>query len=302
MKEPEPFPDPGRTSTEEPSPLLLERLHRALARWNERRLRAEQPTRRWRDEIEDDLRMRSLEGEWIEAERAALSPWTRGLPRTSASFLRWFEALGLDGDVDHEAMPDLPAGHPTLDEVRWWMRQELAACSGIDALVTLLRLRLPDLPELARLAAGRERLLHLGRRMGVESEGVRAVWESLAVANLDVAFALSRRYAWHAVGALGAVAMTAADRTERLVRALRPLGFDVDGADLPGEHAGSARLLRAVLIPIIEEDPARIAFVAEGAVLRLRAGVRCDRRYRSELDLSEPDSHVSGSPTPPSSR
>ena len=302
MEEREPFHDDGPTSAEESSPLLLERLHRALAQWNERRLRAEQPTRRWREEIEDDLRMRSLEGEWIEAERAALARWTRGLPRTSAEFLRWFEALVLDSDQDGDTTPDPPAGRLTLDEVRWWMRQELAASSGLEALAALLPLRLPDLPQVARLAAGRERLLAIGRRAGVESGGLQAVWESLAVANLDVAFALSRRYAWHAVGALGAAAMTAADRTERLAAALRRLGFDVDGVDLPGEKAETAGLLRAALVPSVDEKPERIPWLAEGALLRLRAGLRAARRYRSALEFSEPVPDATGSSTRPSSR
>lgn len=286
MRETETFHDTGPDADEESSPLLLERLHRALARWNERRLRAGQPTRRWRDEIEDDLRMRSLEGEWIEAERAALAQWTRGLPRTAPAFLRWFEALRIDGDEDRESMPDAPGGRPTLDEVRWWMRQELAAGSGLDALVALLRLRLPDLPRVGRSVVGRDRLLRLARRVDVESDGLGAVWESLAVANLDVGFALSRRYAWHAVGALGAVAMTAADRTERLASALRRLDIDVEEADLRTEHAQAAEWLGAVLVPGVAEDPDRSTWLAEGALLRLRAGVRCDHRYRTELGLA----------------
>ena len=189
MEESELFDDDGRIRADDESPLLLERLHRALAWWNVRRLRAEQPTRRWRDEIEEDLRMRSLQGEWIEAECAALAPWVRDLPRTSDGFLRWFESLRLARHGHRDAIPGSPARPVTLDEVRWWMRQELAAGSGLEAVMALLRLRLPDLPEVARAVpvAGRERLVRLGRLVGVESEGLRAVWESLAVANLDVA-------------------------------------------------------------------------------------------------------------------
>jgi len=300
MEASELFDDDGRIRADDESPLLLERLHRALAWWNVRRLRAEQPTRRWRDENEEDLRMRSLEGEWIEGERAALAPWIREVPRTSGGFLRWFESLQLDRHGHRDAMPGSPAGPVTLDEVRWWMRQELAAGSGLEAVMALLRLRLPDLPEVARAVpvAGRERLVRLGRLVGVESEGLRAVWESLAVANLDVALAFSRHHAWHAVGALGAVVLTAADRTNRFARALRRLGLDVEEADLPGERAQAARWLRAVLVPRVDEDPDRIPWLAEGAMLRLRAAVRSDRRCWSELGLSEPDSDASG-PTPP---
>ncbi|HSP20064.1 MAG TPA: iron-containing redox enzyme family protein, partial [Myxococcaceae bacterium] len=70
---------------------MLERLHGALARWNTRRLRPEHPTRRWREDLEDDLRMHTLEGEWIEAERAAIAPLLRDLPRRAPDFVRWFE-------------------------------------------------------------------------------------------------------------------------------------------------------------------------------------------------------------------
>src|SRR5215813_7245513 len=115
------------------SPLFFERLHRALHRWNVRRHRPEHPTRRWRDELEEDLRMRSLEGEWIEAERAVLRHWTRDVPRGPAAFLRWFEGLVDDG----HSRPLLDAFNEraTLDQVRWWMRQELVAEAGLDALV-----------------------------------------------------------------------------------------------------------------------------------------------------------------------
>ena len=285
MEASELFDDDGRIRADDESPLLLERLHRALAWWNVRRLRAEQPPRRWRDENEEDLRMRSLEGEWIEGERAALAPWIREVPRTSGGFLRWFESLQLDRHGHRDAMPGSPAGPVTLDEVRWWMRQELAASSGLEAVMALLRLRLPDLPEVARAgpAAGRERLARLGRAVGVETEGHRAVWESLAVANLDVALAFNRHHAWHAVGALGAVVLTATDRTDRLARALRRLGLDVE--EPAGGYAEASRWLRAVIVPRVDEDPDRIPWLAEGALLRLRAAARCDRRYRNELGL-----------------
>src|SRR4029078_4722633 len=75
------------------SPLLLERLHRALARWNSRALRPEAPCSRWRGELEEDLRMRTLEGTWIEAERDSVAPLLRDVPCRAPDFLRWFEAL-----------------------------------------------------------------------------------------------------------------------------------------------------------------------------------------------------------------
>jgi len=40
-----------------------------------------------------------------------------------------------------------------------------------------------------------------------------------------------------------------------------------------------------VIVPRVDEDPDRIPWLAEGALLRLRAAARCDRRYRNELGL-----------------
>lgn len=294
MKEPELYDDDGSVAGQgHDSPLLLERLHRTLARWNARRLRAEHPTLRWRDEIEDDLRMRSLEGEWIEAERAALRPWTRDVPRGSPGFQRWFEALVDDGRHPPAEVLDPLGERATLSEARWWMRQELAAQAGVDALVSLTRLRMPDVPAIAPAAAANEtrRLVRLGHVLGAEGVA-NVVWESLALSNLAVGFALNRRYGWHAVGALGAVALTAPVRMERMRRALVRLGLG--GAD--DERAGSGdetgAWIREVLVPRVAEDAERAPLLAEGALLWLRGAVRCSRRYRGELAAPGPDAGV----------
>src|SRR5262249_49416418 len=86
---------PGHHGEPRESPLFFERLHRALHGWNVRRHRPELPTRRWRDELEEDLRMRTLEGEWIEAERTVVAGQAREVPRTPDAFADWFEALSL---------------------------------------------------------------------------------------------------------------------------------------------------------------------------------------------------------------
>ena len=44
-------------------------FHRALARWNRRRLAVGKPTGAWRDDLVEDHEMRLAEGAWIEAFR-----------------------------------------------------------------------------------------------------------------------------------------------------------------------------------------------------------------------------------------
>ena len=51
------------------------------------------------------------------------------------------------------------------------------------------------------------------------------VWESLALANAMTAMASSRHYAWHSVGALGVIELTAPDRSAHTARGLRRIGL-----------------------------------------------------------------------------
>ena len=50
------------------------------------------------------------------------------------------------------------------------------------------------------------------RELGLTPEVENTVWEALALSNLMVALASNRRYAYQAVGALGAIEMTAPGR------------------------------------------------------------------------------------------
>ena len=287
------------------SALLPERLHRELAAWNARRLRPEEPSSCWRAELEEDLRMRTLEGKWIEAERDAVAPFLRDVPRRPSGFLRWFEALRHEGPGQFDPLFDWIAKRATLDEVRWFLRQELAGEAGFDDLVALTQLKMPARPklELARnywdeMGRGRSEATHggllarLGDALGIESDGLDAVWESLALSNLLLGLATNRRYAWHAVGALGVVELTAPDRAELVDRGLKRLGvggreriYFALHATLDREH--SAAWNAEILAPLVEEEPARASFLAEGALLRLRAGALCFRRYRRELRVPQ---------------
>jgi len=114
------------------------------------------------------------------------------------------------------------------------------------------------------------------------------VWESLALANAMTAMATSRRYAWHSVGALGAIELTAPGRSACVAAGLRRIGlsdrerryFDLH-AVLDVKH--SADWNREALRPAVEEDPRRATAIAEGALIRLRCGWRCFERYRDRL-------------------
>jgi hypothetical protein len=114
------------------------------------------------------------------------------------------------------------------------------------------------------------------------------VWESLALANAMTAMATNRRYAFHSVGALGAIELTAPGRSRATADGLRRLGIDGKARRYFELHAvldvrHSIDWNAKVLRPLLDEDPQRATPIAEGALIRLRAGERCFERYRAEL-------------------
>jgi pyrroloquinoline quinone (PQQ) biosynthesis protein C len=113
-------------------------------------------------------------------------------------------------------------------------------------------------------------------------------WQSLALANAMTAMATRRDYAWHALGALGVIELTAPDRSAAVAAGLKRLGvpakartyFDLH-ATLDVKH--SAAWNAEAIGPAVAEDPARAGAIAEGALMRLQCGARCFDHYRREL-------------------
>jgi len=128
----------------------------------------------------------------------------------------------------------------------------------------------------------------LVEHLKLEPEIDRTCRESLALANAMTAMATSRRYAWHSVGALGAVELTAPGRSAATAQGLRRLGlsprerryFDIHAVlDVKHSEEWNSEVIR----PLVEEDPRRATAIAEGALIRLKCGERCFERYRAEL-------------------
>jgi hypothetical protein len=128
----------------------------------------------------------------------------------------------------------------------------------------------------------------LVERLELAPEIETTVRESLALANAMTAMATARRYAWHSIGALGIIELTAPGRSACVARGLRRLGltgperhyFDLH-AVLDVKHSEDWN--REALRPLVAEDPRRAAAIAEGALIRLKCGERCFQRYRAEL-------------------
>jgi len=114
------------------------------------------------------------------------------------------------------------------------------------------------------------------------------VWESLALANAMTAMAATRRYAWHSVGALGAIELTAPGRAALVAEGLKRVGLSAKEARYFTVHAvldikHSEDWNREAIRPAVAGDPRRATAMAEGALIRLKCGERCFAAYRARL-------------------
>jgi hypothetical protein len=103
-----------------------------------------------------------------------------------------------------------------------------------------------------------------------------------------IALALNRHYAYQSIGALGVIEMTAPWRSAHVNAGLKRLGFGGVARRYYALHATldvkhSLAWNREVIAPLVSAEPRAAFAIAEGALLRLRAGARCFERYRREL-------------------
>src|SRR4051812_36955714 len=282
-------------------PALSSRFQRRLAHWNHERLAPRLPAEDWRDELERDHEMRWCEVAFLEELRAEVAAEAAETPTDPDGFVAWFEGLNEHGPGQGDRLFPWIAEHATLEELRWFLTQEAAGEAGFDDLVAMTQVKFPTQAklELARnywdeMGRGNEKGMHgpmLGRLIAalkLTPEIDTTLPESLALANAMTAMATNRRYAWHSVGALGAIELTAPGRSARTARALRRLGlaakdrlyFDIHST-LDVKH--SAAWNEEALRPLVAEDPGRARPIAEGALIRLKCGARCYETYRDLL-------------------
>jgi hypothetical protein len=271
--------------------------HKRLARWNRARFEPGFPD----DPSADDTPLRTLERKVIERARHAVRAEAAKAPKNADGFLRWFEALIETGPGQGDPLFPWLAEHATYDEMRWFIEQEAAGEAGFDDLVAMTQVKLPTRAklELARnywdeMGRGNEKGMHgpmlaaLGKELRIKPAIETTVWQSLALANTMAALAASRCYAWHSVGALGVIELTAPGRASQVAHGLKRLGvggrarhyFELHAVlDVRHAEAWNAEAIH----PLVAEDPRRATAIAEGALMRLQCGLACFQVYRTRL-------------------
>ena len=283
------------------SSLLNDKSQRLLANWNRQRLSPQFPSADWGERLASDQHMLRLEGEFLEELRAGVATEAARAPTHPDAFIAWFDDLKITGPGQGDPLFPWLAEHATRDELRWFFEQEAAGEAGFDDLVAMTQVKLPVAAklELARnywdeMGRGNPKGMHgpmldiLARTLAVEPSIETTVGESLALANAMMGMATARRYAWHSVGALGVIELTAPGRSGLVAKGLRRIGlngrerhyFDLH-AVLDVKHSECWN--REAIYPLVQEDPRRARAIAEGALMRLACGKRCFDRYRAHL-------------------
>jgi hypothetical protein len=245
----------------------------------------------------------ALERRFLAAVRPLVAPLVREVPTDPTAFVRWFEALAETGPGQGDPLFPWLATQSTFAELKWFLTQEVAGEAGFDDLVALTQVKMPTRAklEMARnywdeMGRGNPQAMHgpmldrIAAYFGITPSIDDSVPEALALANMMMAFGCNRDFAFHAVGALGVIELTAPERAGYVSRALDRLGVPKKQSHYFALHATldvkhSQAWNSEVLWPLVAENPLRARAIAEGAVMRLWCGARCFARYRAEFGI-----------------
>jgi hypothetical protein len=287
-----------------PYPAEADRLHRfhaSLCHFNARRLVPSHMHEWWVHDVTAEYEMRLQEGEFLETERKAVQSAIQQVPEDPDAFLNWFENLRMQGPGQNDALFPWLATDASMADMRWFLQQEAAGEAGFDDLVALTQIKLPVRAklEMARnfwdeMGRGNARGMHgpmlsaVVKALDLKPTIANTVWQSLALANLMVGLAANRRYAYQAIGALGAIEMTAPGRVAHINAGLKRLGVPVHARKYFQLHATldvrhSKTWNQEVIQPLVAADRRAARSIAEGALMRLSSGARCFQCYREHF-------------------
>lgn len=279
-------------------------FQRELTRYNGSRFQAELPHETLDDALDREAMWARAEVEFIESLRRAIAPLASNIPEEVDGFLAWFETLKQTGPGQGDPLFPFLAEAATLEQMKWFLQQEVAGEAGFD---DLLAMTLIKMPERAKLEMARNFWDEMGRGFAKGMHGPMlarlaahfeltpraedVVPESLALGNTMIALARHRRYVFHAVGALGVIELTAPTRAGFVDRGLRRLSVPAKKRHYFALHAvldvkHSEAWNREVIRTLVAEDARRARAIGEGALMRLWHGARCFERYRREFGMT----------------
>ena len=276
-------------------------LHTKLAFFNRKRLLPTIPSDDWQNDLDTEREFKVLEGQFLEQLRKDVIPELNLDFNSAEEFVSWFASLEMKGYGQHHPLFDWLATDATAEQMRWFLTQEVAGEAGFDDLLAYTQVKLPVRPKLEfarnywdEMGRGKKGAMHgpllerMVQLLDLQPDINHTVWPALALNNTMVGLALNRRYAYHAIGALGVIELTAPSRAKKVAAGMQRLGFSPHTYAYFDLHAvldviHARAWLSEVIQPLIEDNPSCAPFIAEGALMRLLCGQRCFNRYAQEL-------------------
>jgi Iron-containing redox enzyme len=272
-----------------------------LANFNVAQLALGAHSQQWQVAWQVELAYRFAENKCLESLRTQVAPMMWGHGKGSNHFVAWFESLSYIGPGQQHPLLDWLAQYATLPQMRWFLAQETACEAGFGNLPTYIgvkplapakldcaghyrdemasRKQIPVYGELL------DRMLH---ELSLQPATTATIWESLALSNIMTGIFTTRRYIYHAIGALGVMELSAPQRLRKISAGMQRLGLAScmrEYSDLlPSSRISHAQCwIREVLRSLIDENPACAKFIAEGALMRMLCNEHCFNRYSIEL-------------------
>ena len=276
-------------------------FHRSLAHFNSKRTAIDTPNTDWEKSLDTEFAFRRAEAHYLEEQRVSIVNLMPSRQLDPDQFLAWFASLEHIGPGQQHYLFDWLAEHASLEEMRWFLKQEAAGEAGFEDLLAYTQVKLPPRAKLEcarnfwdEMGHGKQGAMHgemlekMVKGLDLQPSIDSTVWESLALGNTMLGLAMSRRYAYHAIGALGVIELTAPGRVKKIAAGMRRLGIDARfrayfdlHAALDVSHARA--WMREVIHPLVQDDIAAARWIAEGALMRLACGEQCFNRYAAEL-------------------
>jgi hypothetical protein len=274
-----------------------------LNRLNVLRFNPTLPSLHWEDQIAEVAKLSVIEGKFLEDSRRAITTRAANAPSKPCEFIEWFEELRESGPGQKDPLFAWLAERCSMEEMKWFLTQEIAGEAGFEDLTALTQLKLPTRTklELARnywdeMGRGNPKAMHgpllaaLAVHLELTPLAETTVTEALSLANTMAGLAANRRYAYHSVGALGVIEMTAPARSASTSAGLKRLGISAGNRHYFALHAvldvkHSIAWNAEAIAPLVAANPEVATAIAEGALMRLECGARCFQRYRSEFGL-----------------
>src|SRR5437763_8666889 len=135
-------------------------FQRELTRFNHRRLEPKLPSVGWRAGIRAECLVARAETEFVEAVRREIAPLVADIPATVEGFVDWFEGLKKTGPGQGDPLFPWLATTAGLEEMRWFVEQEVAGEAGFEDLLAVTQVKMP---EQAKLEMARNYWDEMGR-------------------------------------------------------------------------------------------------------------------------------------------